>query len=73
MTKRLELIFTNENGKAATISIDDPIEPVNPQSVAQAMDTIIASNVFATFDGGLVGKRRARVVERRVDQVDILL
>lgn len=71
MAKTLEMLFTNEDGKAATISIDSPKEPIDPVAVAAAMDTIIAANVFLTTGGDLVSKRSARIVERNVDDVTI--
>lgn len=69
--KRLELQFKNEEDKVVTISIDDPIEPVNPQTVNQAMDTILQQNVFISSGGDLVSKYAARVVERTVTLVEI--
>lgn len=69
--KRLELIFKNEMGNNVTISLDDPIEPVNPAAVSNAMDEVIAQNVFTSSGGDLVGKYAARVVERNVTEVEI--
>ncbi|HHW36355.1 MAG TPA: DUF2922 domain-containing protein [Bacillales bacterium] len=69
MSKKLELQFTNFEGKTATLSIDDPIEPVDPATVSAAMDTIIAANIFTSTGGDLVAKKGARVVERNVTEV----
>ncbi|MCD8511022.1 MAG: DUF2922 domain-containing protein [Bacillus sp. (in: Bacteria)] len=71
MAKRLEMLFLNEGGKNVTISVDDPMEPVNAQAVSDAMDTILLQNVFVSAQGYLVQKRGARVVERKVEAVDI--
>ena len=71
MSKKLELQFTNFEGKTATISIDDPIEPVEAATVSAAMDTIIAANIFTSTGGDLVTKKGARVVERNVTEVDL--
>lgn len=71
MSKKLELQFTNFEGKTATISIDDPIEPVNSASVSAAMDTIVSSNIFTSTGGDLVAKKGARLVERDVTEVDL--
>jgi hypothetical protein len=71
MSKKLELQFTNLEGKTATISIDDPIEPVVPATVSAAMDTIIATNIFTSTGGDLVAKKGARVVERNVADVEL--
>jgi len=71
MAKTLEMTFTNTDGKPAKVSIENPIEPVDPGKVAQAMDQIIASTVFFTAGGVLVDKRGARVVERNVAEVGL--
>lgn len=71
MTKRLELLFTNQGGTNVTISVDDPVEPVDGQAVSQVMDTILASDVFTSYYGNLVLKRGARIVERKVEEVEI--
>ncbi|WP_449537993.1 DUF2922 domain-containing protein [Ferdinandcohnia sp. Marseille-Q9671] len=72
MAKTLEMQFTNEDGKTASISIENPIEPVDPQAVSAAMDTILSANVFLTSGGDLVAKKGARVVERNVETVEIV-
>ncbi|HHY73428.1 MAG TPA: DUF2922 domain-containing protein [Bacillus bacterium] len=71
MSKKLELQFVNNEGKTATIAIDDPIEPVNTASVSAAMDTIISANIFTSTGGDLVAKKGARVVEHNVMEVDL--
>ncbi|MFA9559929.1 DUF2922 domain-containing protein [Evansella sp. AB-rgal1] len=73
MTKRLELLFTNEGGKNVTISLDDPQEPVSAEAVSETMDLIIANNVFTSYHGALVQKRGARVVDRQVQQIEVAL
>lgn len=69
--KRIELLFKNEEGNNVTISLDDPIEPVNPDTVGKVMDEIIAQNVFSSSGGDLVSKHAARVVERNVTEIEI--
>jgi len=71
MAKTLEMTFSNTDGKPAKVSIENPIEPVDQVAVAQAMDLIIASDVFFTAGGDLVEKRGARVVERNVEEVTL--
>jgi len=71
MTKRLELRFRNESGTTATISLDDPIEPVDPEVVKQAMLEIISQDVFNSPGGSLVEIDRAQVVERTVDVIPL--
>jgi len=69
--KRLELIFENEAGKNVTFTLDEPVDPVNPEAIHQAMDEIIAQNVFTTNDGDVIAKKGARIVERTVTPIDI--
>jgi hypothetical protein len=71
MAKKLELQFLNTESKTVTISIDDPIEPVDEAAVSSAMDTIITQNAFTSSGGDLVSKKGARVVERNVSDVTL--
>ncbi|WP_010095224.1 DUF2922 domain-containing protein [Ornithinibacillus scapharcae] len=71
--KQLELKFENQDGKTVTYSLDNPIEPVDPTVVSAAMDVILAQNVFETSGGDLVAKKSARLVERNVEEVEIIL
>ncbi|MFC4402964.1 DUF2922 domain-containing protein [Gracilibacillus xinjiangensis] len=69
--KTIELKFENEEGKTVTISLDQPVEPVDPQAVHTAMDEIIAQNALFSTGGDLVGKKSARVVERNVTDIEL--
>ncbi|WP_054860209.1 DUF2922 family protein [Gracilibacillus sp. JCM 18860] len=70
--KTIELKFENEEGKTVTISLDAPVEPVDPAAVNTAMDAVIAQNAFFSSGGGdLVGKKSARVVERNVTEIEL--
>lgn len=71
MEKKLEMLFENELGKTVTISLDNPVEPVNPVAVVNAMNTIINENAFTSSGGNLIKKRSARIVGRVVEQIDI--
>ena len=72
MAKTLELQFFTSMGKSAKVSIDNPIEPVNPAAVKLAMERIVLSNVFATQSGDLAAVDSARVIERNVTDYDII-
>ncbi|WP_409305165.1 DUF2922 domain-containing protein [Peribacillus sp. SCS-155] len=72
MAKTLELIFATREGKTASLSIEDPKEPVDKAQVAQAMDQIIAANVFTSSSGDYIGKKGARLVERNVSEYEIV-
>ncbi|WP_042143678.1 DUF2922 domain-containing protein [Paucisalibacillus sp. EB02] len=70
--KTLELKFENADGKIVTYSLEQPIEPVDPVTVTAAMDTIIAENAFTSNGGNLVAKKSARVVERNVEDIELV-
>jgi hypothetical protein len=54
-----------------TITLENPVEPVDPEIVNTVMDTIISENVFMTSGGDLVSKKGARIVERTVTDINI--
>jgi len=70
MAKTLELIFKNEAGKNARLSVRDPKEDLTPQEVEDFMNNIIAKNVFETSGGDLVEIVGARLIQREV--VDLI-
>lgn len=72
MAKVLELLFTNQEGKTAKISIDNPKEPVDLVQVKAAMTAIISANVFMTNGGGFVSSKGARLVDRNVSEYEII-
>jgi hypothetical protein len=69
LAKTLQLQFLNQENKTVTISVDNPIEPVDTVALNAAMDTIVSSNVFVSAGGDLVSKKGARIVERNVSDV----
>ncbi|WP_332695195.1 DUF2922 domain-containing protein [Halalkalibacter lacteus] len=69
--KRLELIFENEMGKNVTLSLDNPVEPVDPIAISAAMDAIVTENAFITNGGEIVTKKAARVVDRTVEEIEL--
>ncbi|EDL65975.1 DUF2922 domain-containing protein [Bacillus sp. SG-1] len=71
MAKTLELQFTTQLGKTARLSIDEPIEPVDPANVKMVMDTLIATNVFQSNSGALAAAKGARVIERNVTEYEV--
>ena len=72
MAKTLELQFTTDLGKVARLTVDNPIEPVDPAAVKLAMEEIVASNAFFSSYGDLVAVSGARVVERNVTEYEIV-
>ncbi|UJL45862.1 DUF2922 domain-containing protein [Virgibacillus sp. NKC19-16] len=71
MTKKIELKFRNEDEKIVTYSLDNPIEPVDPEAVNAAMDEIITQNAFTSSGGDVIVKDSARIVERTVEDIEL--
>ncbi|MGA9287226.1 MAG: DUF2922 domain-containing protein [Anaerobacillus sp.] len=71
MAKTLELQFNTEDNKPFSITLSDPVEPVDPAAVSTAMDAIIAQNCFTTSGGDVVAKKGARIIERNENDIVI--
>lgn len=69
--KKLELKFKNQEDKIVTYSLDYPNDPIDPEAVSEAMDEILAQNIFSTNGGDLVAKASARVVEQNIEEIEI--
>lgn len=69
--KRIELFFENEDGKTVKYTLDEPVEPVDPEAVNAAMDEIIAQNAFDSSGGDIVAKKSARIVEHIIEEIDL--
>lgn len=66
MAKTLELQFTTELGKTASLSVENPKEPIDEEVVKLSMAQIIASNIFTTGSGRLAAAKGARMIDRNV-------
>lgn len=64
MTKTLEMVFRNQEGKETVISLADPRDDVIKAQVDAVMQDIIAKNIFATKNGDLVQAVEARIRTR---------
>lgn len=71
MARQIDLQFLNEADRTVTMSLTDPVEPVDVEAVITAMDTIITENAITSSGGDLVSKKGARIVERTVNDIDI--
>jgi len=71
VAKKLELIFRNEDGKTAKISIDNVIEGIEPAVVKEAMEDIIDKNIFVSSGGEFVGISGARIVDTNIEVLDL--
>ena len=70
--RQLELRFLNTDGRIVTFTLDDPKEPIDAEEVNGVMDEVLAENAFTSSGGELVGKHSARVVERIIDDIEIM-
>ena len=67
MSETLQMIFRNQEGRLATISMADPDPALTATDVETVMDSVISRNVFRTSGGDIESKVRAQVVARTVD------
>ncbi len=66
MEKSLQLVFKNASGTTKIITISNPKENLSKAETDEAMQKIVAANVFNTLGGDLVQAVEARVVNRNV-------
>ncbi len=72
MAKVIELHFNSNLGKVAKLTVDNPIEPIDPVKVKSVMETIVAANIFGGKSGTLVGPKEARLVEHNVTEYELI-
>ncbi|WP_282139854.1 DUF2922 domain-containing protein [Cytobacillus oceanisediminis] len=72
MAKSLEMTFLSELGKPTKLSVDNPIEPIDPAAVKAAMEQIIAANAFDGNGGDLITADSVRLVERNVTDYELI-
>ncbi|WP_337477838.1 DUF2922 domain-containing protein [Phascolarctobacterium succinatutens] len=66
MEKSLQLVFKNAVGSTKIITISNPKENLTKAETDEAMQKIVAANVFSTLGGDLIQAVEARVVNRNV-------
>ena len=66
MEKSLQLVFKNAAGSTKLITISNPKDDLTKAQTDEAMQKIVAANVFNTLGGDLVQAVEARVVNRNV-------
>lgn len=69
--RKLELKFLNAEGKVVTYSVDHPAEPADPETIQEAMDTVLRENAFYSTGGDLTEIHSARIVERTVEEIEL--
>ena len=70
MEKSLQLVFKNAAGSTKIITISNPKENLTKAQTDEAMQKIIAANVFKTVGGDLTQAVEARVVNRNVQVLE---
>ena len=71
--KKLVMIFKNSADKKVTISIEDPRDDLTEEEIKNAMDTIVAKNVFKKNDYALVEAVEAQIVTTQTTDYDLIL
>lgn len=71
-TLRLEMTFKNQEGRSSKISVDDARSDLTEVEVNDAMDQILASDIFTSSGGDLVEKSKAELVTTEVEEFSIL-
>lgn len=69
--KSLIMTFINEEGKKASIRLEEISETVTEQEVSQAMDTLIGANIFDTTGGNIKSKDSAQIVSKDTQVLNI--
>lgn len=64
----LRLTFTTASGKTHAITVPNPREDLQ-QAEAAVMNSIIASDIFFTFGGALIGIRDIKIIDTTTDDL----
>ena len=70
MEKSLQLVFKNASGNTKLITISNPKDDLTKAQTDEAMQKIIAANVFKTVGDDLTQAVEARVVNRNVQVLE---
>lgn len=62
-TKVLRMVFRNQSGGNVTMNLNNPRADLTAADIEQAMDLVIARNVFTSAGGDLVAKQDIRVID----------
>ncbi len=69
MTRTLQMLFLNEEGRNVTLSVPDAREDLLPAEVETVMTNILQRNIFITAGGEISGLNKAQVVSRDVENL----
>ena len=69
MAKVLRMSFKTEAGRTVSISLNDPVDPLDPSAVEDAMDKVIDGDIFSSSSGDITTKYKAETIETTVESV----
>lgn len=70
MNQRLELNFVKTDGASARISLPNPDTSLEAEAVQNAMESMIATDVFAPGGVALAAAQSARIVTTEITELD---
>lgn len=68
---KLEMEFMDEANKKFVLSIDEPKSDLDSEKVKEAMEAILASNIFVSSNSDIIGLSEARIVYTTITKLDI--
>lgn len=68
-TQILELAFLNEDNKKLTISVDEPKSDLKEIEVTEAMNSIIANDIFTLSGSNIIKIENARIVTKTIRDI----
>ncbi len=71
MSKTLVMNFLNESGKKTAVRVNNVKEDITEAEVKNAMDVILAKNIFTTSGGDLKSKDSAEVTDKNSTDLSV--
>ncbi|WP_411680001.1 DUF2922 domain-containing protein [Clostridium thailandense] len=71
MSKTLVMNFLNESGKKTAIRVSNVKEDITEAEVKNAMDVILAKNIFTTSGGDLKSKDSAELTDKSSSKLEV--
>ncbi|MHB8126648.1 MAG: DUF2922 domain-containing protein [Desulfitobacteriaceae bacterium] len=65
----LRLTFTTAGGKTYAITVPNPKQDLQQAEAMAVMNSLIASNIFITSSGALIGIRDIKVIDTTTDDL----
>lgn len=69
MSRTLQMVFRNAEGRNTTLSVAEPRLDLEAAEVSAAMDGVLSANIFNTTGGDIIGKVRAQIIDRQVETI----